>query len=301
MSTDTITAYTAYYRSEPRIYRVLNAPISEVQSIGCLTVREAFEPNANEHIRDGLGSYTVVMEAKITDKAKFSAFQREAFDLTQCLDRLWTYATGMPLSVHYQGRAIYAYEYLHPPRGWTSNLGEVNEQFKAKAGRSITVVNSRNIMWQWLPALPLATVLKGRERYIAASDPVNSLIEHHYDAQTASGSHSRLFSLAKGLEIVRAMLPGRSDQEKESKLDSEVANSLKIGLHDLFNIANNRREVRHIVRDSRSRTLHPKMTSQESDAFHHDADVIIRAVVAEELGMPIISKSNEEPPPLDGG
>lgn len=293
MSTDTITAT---YRSEPRIYGVLNEPIVEVQSIGCLTVREIFEPNANEHIRSGLGSYTIVMEARITAEPEFSAFQREAFDLAQCLDRLWTYATGMPLSVNYQGRAIYAYEYLHPPRGWSSNLEEVNKQLKAKAEYSIKVVSSKNIMWQWLPSLPLKTVLHGRAKYLATSDSTHSLIEQHYDAQIASNSHSRLFSLAKGLEIVRAMLPGKSNWEKQSALDSEVASTLKIGLHDLFKIGNNRREIRHIVKDPRSKELHPKMTSQESDAFCHDADVIIRFVVAKELGMPIIVVGNESSP-----
>ena len=168
----------------------------------------------------------------------------------------------------------------------------MNEQLKTKAKRSISVLSSKNIMWEWLPNLPLVTVLRGRSKYLYASDPIHSLIEHHYDAQTASDSHSRLFSLAKGLEIVRAVLPGNSDLEKQSALDPELANSLKLGLHELFNIANNRREVRHIIRNPQSKELHPKITSQESDAFRHDADVITRSVVAKELDMPIISISN---------
>lgn len=143
----------------------------------------------------------------------------------------------------------------------------------------------------------METVLHGRVKYLAASDPVHSLIEHHYDSQIASDSHSRLFSLAKGLEIVRAMLPGKSDQQKQSALDSEVVSYLKIGLRDLFIIANNRREVRHIVKKPSSTELHPKLTPQESDAFLHDADVIIRCVVAKELGMPMIAISDKEPTP----
>jgi hypothetical protein len=293
MATDT---YTAFYRSEPRIYGVLSEPKEHMASIGPLSVREIFEPNANDNIRPGLGSYLVAIEAKVVKHREFSEFQSEAFSLAQCLDRLWTYATGMPLSVHYQGRAIYAYEYLHPPKGWTSNLNEMNDQLKAKAKRSIRVLSSKNIMWQWLPRLPLETVLRGRERLLTASDPIHSLIEHHYDAQTATDTFAKLFSLAKGLEIVRAMLPGDTDKAKESGLNSEVAKSLKLSFHDLFNIANNRREIRHIIKDPKSKALHPKMSQHERDSFTHDADVIIRAVVAEELDMPITSISDQEPP-----
>jgi hypothetical protein len=108
--------YTAFYRSEPRIYGVLSEPKEHMASIGPLSVREIFEPSANDNIRPGLGSYLVSIEAKVVDRREFSEFQSEAFSLAQCLDRLWTYATGMPLSVHYQGMAIYAYEYPHPPQ-----------------------------------------------------------------------------------------------------------------------------------------------------------------------------------------
>jgi hypothetical protein len=292
MATNT---YTVFYRSEPRIYGVLSEPKEHMASIGCLSVREIFEPNANDDIRPGLGSYLVAIEAKVADHSEFSEFQSEAFSLAKCLDRLWTYATGMPLSVHYQGRSIYAYEFLHPPKGWTSNLTEVNDQLKAKAKRSITALSSKNIMWQWLPRLPLGTVLRGRERFQTASDPIHSLIEHHYDAQTATNDYAKLFSLAKALEIVRAILPGDTDKAKESRLNSEVAKSLKISFHDLFNIANNRREIRHIIKDPKSKALHPRMSQHERDSFSHDADLIIRAVVTEELDMPIISIRDQEP------
>ena len=293
MATDT---YTAFYKSEPRIYGVLNEPKEHMASIGLLSVRETFELNANDHIRPGLGSYEVVIEATVVDDREFFEFQGEAFSLAQCLDRLWTYATGMPLSVLYQGRSIYAYEYLQPPKGWTSNLNEVNDQLKAKAERSISVVGSTNIMWQWLPRLPLATVLSGREQLLTTSDPIHSLIEHHYDALTATDFRSKLFSLAKGLEIVRAMLPGKTDKAKASTINSEVAKSLRLGFGDLFNIANNRREIRHIIKDPKSKALHPKMSQHEKDSFSHDADVIIRAVVANELDIPNISISDQEPP-----
>jgi hypothetical protein len=288
--------YTAFFRSEPRIYGVLTEPKEHIASVGPLSVREIFEPDANDNIRLGLGSYLVVIEAKVVDRGELSEFQREAFSLAQCLDRLWTYATGMPLSVIYQGRAIYAYEYLHPPKGWISNLDEVNDQLKANPKRSISVVNSTNIMWQWLPRLPLETVLRGRERFLIASDPIHSMIEHHYDAQTATDSYAKLFSLAKGLEIVRGMLPGDTDKAKEARLNSEVTKSLKLSFHDLFNIANNRREIRHTIKDLKSKTLHPKISQHERDSFGHDADVIIRAVVAQELDMPVICISDQEPP-----
>jgi hypothetical protein len=261
-------------------------------SIGLLSVRESFEPNANDHISSGLGSYVVIIEAKVADETEFLVFQDDAFSLAQCLDWLWTYATGIPLSVNYKGPAIHAYECLQPPKGWTSNLDEVNAQLKAKSKRSISVLSSKNTMWQWLPRLPLETVLRGRQKFLAASDPIHSLIEHHYDAQTSTDSHTRLFSLSKGLEIVRAMLPGKNDKAKGAGLNPEVVKSLKLGFGELFNIANNRREIRHIIKDSASKALHPRMSQQENDSFNHDADVIIRTVVAEKLDLPIILLSD---------
>ncbi len=114
--------------------------------------------------------------------------------------------------------------------------------------------------WLALPYLPLATAMHAREAYKRAEDMVKALVDIHYGALKLRRSEGKLFALANALELVRAVLPGRSDSAKQQSLRPEVTANLRQSLHWLFNIANNRFNVRHVLTKAAGKSaLHPRL------------------------------------------
>ncbi|HZQ90387.1 MAG TPA: hypothetical protein VFA60_01185 [Terriglobales bacterium] len=94
---------------------------------------------------------------------------------------------------------------------------------------------------------------------------------------------------AKRLILRRADAPGKTDTQREGALSADVRSELRQSLHWLYDIANNRLEVRHVVSKGKSGsagTLLPKLTAAERRDFLHDADLVIRGVVEREIGVP---------------
>ena len=90
------------------------------------------------------------------------------------------------------------------------------------------------------------------------------------------------------MELVQAMLPGRTDDKKEKKLPAEIRSRLKKSLHHIMGLANTRYEIRHIVKDKQNCTLHERLNNSEISAYKHDADLFIRFVACQELAVPLI-------------
>jgi hypothetical protein len=90
------------------------------------------------------------------------------------------------------------------------------------------------------------------------------------------------------MELVQAMLPGNTDSKKENKLPDEIKSRLKTSLHQIMGLANIRYEIRHIVKDKKNCTLHERLSNSEINAYKHDADLFIRFVACQELGIPLI-------------
>ena len=63
-----------------------------------------------------------------------------------------------------------------------------------------------------------------------------------------------------------------------------------------MDIANNRYNVRHVLKKSRVPALNPAITDQESDDFEHDADLLIRSFICSEFKMdcPIINRRQHQ-------
>jgi hypothetical protein len=128
-------------------------------------------------------------------------------------------------------------------------------------------------------------------------DPVSrTLLELHYQALTARSATAGLFLLAKCLELVRELLPGRTDHARESSLPAQIRNGLKRSFHWLFDVGNNRLDVRHVVK-SRAPLLqlHQRMTGQEYIDFRDDADAIVRTVISQRLGLSPLILRHEDP------
>jgi len=103
------------------------------------------------------------------------------------------------------------------------------------------------------------------------------------------GTESALFLFAKALELARVMLPGHDDKARQAALPLDARGSLRRSLHWLYEIANKRLGIRHVVGGNRKKkSLLPALTQSEHADFLHDSDLVIRGVVERELIIPVI-------------
>ena len=89
-------------------------------------------------------------------------------------------------------------------------------------------------------------------------------------------------------------MPGKTRDEKENNLPVHTSDNLSSSFNRVFDLSNNRFEVRHIVRDPKNLTLHPRLTHEETRIFKHDADLIIRSVICSNLEIDITFASDEQ-------
>jgi hypothetical protein len=68
-----------------------------------------------------------------------------------------------------------------------------------------------------------------------------------------------------------------------------IQRSVTQSLHDLFRLANNRFDSRHVIQSPVGPTFHPEMTGPERRAFHDDADTIVRGLICGYLGLPVFT------------
>jgi hypothetical protein len=230
-----------------------------------------------------------VLETNVSTQEQLQARRREVFNLTNELDRVWTYVAGYPFNATHC-----MLEFIEGPERWHTNYQDVHRAIERVHSDIViegqwTIENRQSIR---LPTWPLKQALKIRDQYRNVTDPICALMELHYQSLTSRDPNSNLFFLAKGLELVRSLLPGDKDSTRQKQLPDEVTRELEQSLDWLFCITNNRYEVRHIVRNPKAALLHPKLTAAERRSFLHDADLIIRGVVALQFGIePMILKS----------
>jgi hypothetical protein len=113
----------------------------------------------------------------------------------------------------------------------------------------------------------------------------NFQIDLHYYALKDTTAEAYLFFLAKALELGRKMLPGKRNDEKQRSLANGVGANLRRPLTWLFDMANNRKEIRHVVKKSRTIDLHPGLNAEERRDYLHDADLVLRTIVCQEIGL----------------
>jgi hypothetical protein len=130
----------------------------------------------------------------------------------------------------------------------------------------------------------LARVVTALRAYPMLDDVMKELIDLHYRARHAPSGRRELL-LAKALEIVRPMLPGKTDKARERSLPPEIRASLTRPIAWLFNISNNRLETRHALRTKRPPVLQSKLSDEESTEFLRNADLLVRQVIGAALGL----------------
>jgi len=276
------------YESPIKIYGFdsINSPWRE--QIGSTILREVFRPNPKHDVmHPGLGDYRVVIQASVQSEQELRERYQEISAVTQQIDRAWVYACGHALS-----ESDFAWIAPHIKmidgriQGWRTNYAATKKRFRV--GRPSVKFRFSRHDWAHYPKFPLAPAIQARDALVNASEIISSLVELHFYAHKALDDYSRLFFLAKALEVVRGLLPGTSDVEKQQSLPFSVSQKLTADLHSLYDIANNRYETRHVIRRSGFPSLHSHMTHEEIATFKKDSDLVIRSVVCDALQIPYI-------------
>lgn len=280
--------HTLKYESEFKVYGFEVEFESHRQELNGLIIYDAFKPNKDyDHIQEYLGDYQVIIEVKIADKSDLYERYQEVSALAKCLDRVWMYAGGHPLI-----KKDFAFLSPHIKQidgslpGWTSNFDSVRKGLDK--GKPHIEFKFKRIDHTIFSFQPLRKALRIREAYISSTEPINTLIDFHYFSHKVEDGYSMIFFLAKGLELVRDLLPGKNDKQKEKELINEVREKLKMPFHNIFELSNKRYESRHVFNDKKNLILHPKMSNKEIRFFKHDADLIFRSIVCSNLGIDLV-------------
>ena len=165
--------HTLKYESESKLYGFEAEFESHWEEVDGLVIYDAFKPNKDYNlIQEGLGDYQVIIEAKITDKLALDERCQEVSALGKCLDRVWIYAGGHPLTKK-------DFAFLSPRiqpidgslSGWKSNFNSVQKDLdkgKPRVEFKFKRIDHTVFLFQ-----PLHRALRVREAYIGSDEPIN--------------------------------------------------------------------------------------------------------------------------------
>lgn len=274
------------YESNPQNYEIHCEDEPHQVEIDGLTIYEQFSLNERlNFISPNLGNYQIIIQTEVNNSRELQLKHFDIKAIAQELDRSWIYVCGHPLS-----KSVHDFlgPYLDFPDGkidgWTSNYREAEKEASGNNGHVVIFHEriSHKSFQHWL----LDAALGVLEAYRGSHDNVKTLVDLHFFSHKVRDSYSSLFFLAKAMELVRAMLPGKTDKEKEEKLSTEFRSKLKTSLSNVMSLANNRYEIRHIVKDKKNCTLHQRLDSDEINQYKYDTDLFIRYIVCQNLSIP---------------
>ena len=268
----------------------LRLRVMEPDSPGQATVRrwslsEQFTAGAYTRRDLAYGSYRLILHRAVNSTDDVWELHYEGVQLIDDLELVWAFATGLPLRSTGFGVSV---RNITPPTGWRTNAREIDMDLQAATQEFVVEDRSHSVHWRTGVRFPLATVTKAVLAYETTDPVTRALIRFHYEGCMSATSDGPYFLFAKALDIVRKLLPGQNDNEKEKALDAEVRRTLHHDFHWLFGIANERLETRHPIERGAPATLHPPIASEEAFAFLRDADTLIRAIVCDRLGLEMI-------------
>lgn len=275
---------TLSIRCKPQILVPPSDPAPYVGEVDGLLVREILEPIDPVDCPSARAvRYSIAVETEVHTTEGVSDARRRADTLIEDLERIWPYSAGLPI------RPVRTYlEVQYAPEGWTSNAKDVEKQTRSSQSGLTAEVTVRSRHWVQAPYLPLKRALQSLDPFRAAPSVVQTLIDLHFSALSSTGKQGGLFFLARALELARALLPGSNLRAKSGSLHREVQDRLTRPLDWIYNMSNNRFDVRHVVRKPEGPHLHPQMNAVELQDFEYNADLVIRGLVAQRLGIELV-------------
>jgi hypothetical protein len=224
--------------------------------------------------------YGLKIQSEVNWRNEVSPIRNAAIKLAGELDLIWAFVAGRSLFY----KVLHVTRITAPP-GWEGNSEAVEKTLPLKGGFIDFKWTKSGSSGTPLFFMPLEQALIAVRAYRSTDVATKRLIRLHYDAMSHLGSESTLLLLSKALELTAALLPGHTRARKQQSLPAEFRSELRHSLQWLFDIANTRQEIRHIVERGR-RDLHPKLTKQEREDFRHDAELVVRGAIGSRLGVP---------------
>ena len=267
---------TLWFEIQPRPFELPKRKKCYVGVVGSFTIREY------RH-RSRLWPYGLRMSTEIDAREDVQLRVSEAIALASDLNAVWPYVGG--LALFHRGLRVIQ---VKAPRGWRTNARRLRRALPSTRP-SLEIRFSRESKRNWavtLDAMPLEPALRALVAYRSTDAATRLLIVLHAQAMDQYDD-AGLFLLAKALEMCRALLPGRTDAQRLRGLPATAQQQMRTSLRWLMEIANSRVNIRHVVAEPNPIKLHPLLTTKERDDYRHDADMIIRALVAQRLGIPL--------------
>ncbi len=274
-----MSKFELIYELNPKIYKINSDAEPLNTKVNGLRISEIYKKNEkNNWIGDEFGDYQITIKKSIRNNGELQDTHFEITSFIEELDKAWIYSCGHPLSKKNFSlstkRVTIAGGKLS---GWKNNYQKVQESLdKGVAHAKFKLLNPH---WAYLDNWPLETSLEIRTKILESNEQIQSLVNLHYFARMVDNGQSRLFLLAKSLELVRSLLPGKDDNSKQKQLPEFVRKNLLSSFKNIMSLANNRYEIRHIVKNPKTTTLHERLSSQEIEVFLKDSDLIIKGVV----------------------
>lgn len=230
---------------------------------------------------DTYWSYRVSMARAIeVDEDPGNAFISACY-LAADIRHVWIYVTGLPLGD--RAHDLF-FSRVALPDGWGSNAPEAIPDQDLQLLLTDLPTHAIHRTWQQLPLKMAIAALAALDQ----ADPlVLQLARYHFAAVDARELDLHYLLYSQGLEIARELLPGADDDAKQASLPAAVQSKLQRGFHWLFGIVNQRRETRHAITKRPNLALHPELDEPEGAVFTRDADLVLRAVACQRLGIPI--------------
>lgn len=251
-------------------------------------IRETYEAGVFDHVQKGLGSYRITIERDLADLDALPEANWSAETLIEHLDTAWCYVLGEPMVATHLTLSLW-----EPPNGWTTNSETVRRELirESAPGFHAEVQQLYHYHSVRAPFLPLERLLQVRDAYLSATPLIQDLIALHITSYKSVGG--ALYPLAKALELAGAF-HGTSRRDRNCGLQNEIRAmgiepELTQNVAWLFNIANERFDIRHAV-DNRAANVatHPRLTDSERRDFKHNARLLLRAFVCKRLDVPLI-------------
>ncbi len=269
---------TIWFETRPRPFKVPSRGRCHREQAGSILVSE-------RRRRSETGPYVIRFEGTAHTREDVDTLRSNAIKLADELDHIWAYVAGVPLFPTVTTLTI-----AKVPPGWKTNADQVKSRLPVTRGYFARERLSNRYLVT-LPHLPLKLAL-GAVRALRAADEVTRfLVDLHVASLREGTPSSSMVFLAKALELVRALLPGRNDPAKERQLPPEAQKELRRSLHWLYGIANQRVEVRHVVQNRTRLQLHPKLAPGERHDFESEGDLVVRAVICDRLNIPLVLRS----------
>lgn len=277
-----------WVESPVRLYGIESGePSLYSETIGELHFSEKFIAKDDCKIPECVGEYSVVIEAMANNFDDLKRKTELAKEAAELLDKLWIYPTSYPITVtdfsKFQMRVVEPI-----PEAWSTNYDEVEKSVSNRQSLMYGKVSiSGGSSWIVFDKFPLEYACRALSKYDGLNEAEKYLIDLQHLYLTTDHRPSPIFLLAKAMEIVESLVPGKTRKDKSCYVDDMLGKKLPLDLGDLLKIANTSREIRHAIRKKASEPeLHPNVGQEMITEFAKNSNNIIRCIVCNRIDIP---------------